>query len=180
MPLYEYDNEEDLERADLYKLLAALFLDIPAEEVLEELKDIDDFKVNESLDEIGQDFHDLFVHNTVPLYESFYNYPVGEQPGPWGKATEEVQRFYKTLGLTIDEELQIVPDHMSAELFFMSYLVENGFLPGQKKFLEEHLVKWIPLFCDGIQAHAKTDFYRRIAILLKELVSSDSEELRGV
>jgi TorA maturation chaperone TorD len=61
----------------------------------------------------------------------------------------------------------------------MSYLAANERIDEQRTFIEEHLIKWVPVFCDAVWEHAKTGFYKQIAILLKELVSSDYEHLRG-
>ncbi len=177
MPTFQNDNE--IERADLYKLVATLFLQAPTDDALVELSGIGGIKVEESAHVIGHDFHDLFVHNTVPFYESFYNYPLSEAPKTLGSATVEVRRFYESAGLTMEEELQIVPDHISAELLFMSYLAGNERIDEQRTFIKEHLIKWVPVFCDEVWEHAKTSFYKQIAILLKELVSSDYEDLRG-
>ena len=160
MPTFQNDNE--IERADLYKLVATLFLQAPTDDVLVELGGIGGIKIEESAHVIGHDFHDLFVHNTVPFYESFYNYPLGEAPKILGRATLEVRRFYESAGLTMEEELQIVPDHISAELLFMSYLAENERIDEQRTFIEEHLIKWVPVFCDEVWEHAKTVFISRL------------------
>jgi TorA maturation chaperone TorD len=178
VPTFQNDNE--IERADLYKLVATLFLQAPTNDVIVELGGIiGGIKIEESAHVIGHDFHDLFVHNTVPLYDLFYNYPLGEAPKTLWRATLEVRRFYESAGLTMEEELQIVPDHISAELLFMSYLAANERIDEQRTFIEEHLIKWVPVYCDAVWEHAKTGFYKQIAILLKELVSSDYEHLRG-
>ena len=174
-----FNNESRIERADLYKLLATFFLQAPTSDALAEFSGIEGIKVEESAHDIWHDFHNLFVHNKVPLYESFYNYPAGEIPKQWGMAAMDVQRIYESAGLTMEEELQIFPDHISTELLFMSYLVENGRINEQSAFIEGHLVRWVPIFCDEVLEHAQTGFYKQIAILLKELVSSDYKDLRG-
>jgi putative dimethyl sulfoxide reductase chaperone len=178
MPQFESDGE--LGRGDLYKLLATVFLEAPTDAVLREFEGIDDMAANASVHEVAHDFHDLFAHNQVPLYESFYNYPMGEGPRSWGSSTGDVQRFYESKGLAIGEDQHIAPDHIATELLFMSYLAENDFVDEQGRFLKVHMMKWVPVFCDEVHAHAKTEFYREIAILLKELVSSDYEELGGI
>ncbi len=173
-------NEEVRNRADLYRLIGSLFLEPPTDEVLGGLEGLKDFKVEETPHEISHDFHGLFANNVVPNCESFYNYPLGDGPRQWGRATEEVKKFYEAAGLTIDVETHLIPDHISAELFFLSWLIENEFLDEQEEFLDAHLIKWVPVFCDEVRKYAKTAFYKRVAILLKELVSSDYENPGGV
>jgi TorA maturation chaperone TorD len=62
----------------------------------------------------------------------------------------------------------------------MSYLIENGVLETQKKFLERHLVKWIPEYCDMIENHAGTIFYKEIANILKEFLLSEVEKFETI
>jgi TorA maturation chaperone TorD len=75
----------------------------------------------------------------------------------------------------IDEEISIIPDHISAELLFMSYLIENGLTEHRIKFLREHLFRWVPEYCDEIQRHANSAFYKEVANILKEFILSDYE-----
>lgn len=171
---------EDVERAKLYKLFSSLFVQEPSDEMLVEIKNIFGMRFNDTLYEIKIDFAHLFSETSGRLlpYESLYNYPLGDKPRLWGKATEEVQKFFRSAGLTIDEEIDIIPDHLSAELLFMSYLVESGLIERQKRFLGEHLLVWIPEYCFEIQRHAQTTFYKEVATLLKELIVSDGEEFQ--
>lgn len=178
MPQFEEDGE--LERGDLYKMIASVFLEAPTGAVFAGLEDIADITPAETEHDIGHDFHDLFAHNQVPVYESFYNYPMEEGPRRWGKATGDVQKFYESAGLAVWEDKQMAPDHISTELLFMSYLAENDHVIELGSFLREHVMKWVPAFCEEVEARAKTEFYRKIAILLEELVSSDYAELGGI
>ncbi len=175
MPFYY--NVEDIERAELYRLFAGLFIDEPSDEMLMQLKEVFQMKFADSPQEIRIDFAHIFLSPGGHLlpYESFYNYPLGEKPGLWGKATEEVQLFYSSAGIMMDEDISLIPDHISAELFFMSYLVENGLSGLQQRFLEDHLSKWIPEYCGEVQKHAGTNFYKEIANILKEFILSEHE-----
>ena len=40
-------------------------------------------------------------------------------------------------------------------------------------FVSNHLLKWIPLLCERIEAAAQTNFYRTIASLARTLVQED-------
>ena len=175
--MLHYDNEEDLERAELYTLFAGFFMKEPTVGMLMQVSEIFQMKFNDSIFEIGMDFVNNFVKsegNLLP-FESLYNYPIGDKPRPWGKAAEDVQAFYTKTGLVIDEEINLIQDHISVELLFMSYLIENDFIEQQKRFLEEHLRKWIPEYCNKIYKHAKTVFYKELANLLKEFILSEYE-----
>jgi len=174
-----YDDES--ERIELYRLFARLFIKEPDAETLSALKDIFSMKFNETSNELGDEFALFFSGASGHFlpYESLYNYPMGDKPRLWGKTTEEVQAFYSAAGLMIDQQIDLLPDHLAAELLFMSYLIEAALKEYQKIFLEEHLLKWVPLYCDELQRRAGTTFYRAVANLLKELLLSDYETLKG-
>ncbi|MBI5213289.1 MAG: molecular chaperone TorD family protein [Nitrospirae bacterium] len=172
-----YDNEEDIERAELYRLLAAIFMREPSGELIIQLKEIFQMKFDDSHEEIRVDFVNIFLRPDGHLLpcESLYNYPLGDRPRLWGKVTVEVQAFYNSAGLAIDEEIKLMPDHISMEMLFMSYLIENGLSMLQKTFLGEYLVKWAPEYCDELQKHAGTAFYKEVANILKEFILSEME-----
>jgi TorA maturation chaperone TorD len=174
-------NDEYNERARLYKLFSTLVMKEPSEETLLQIREIFRMKFDETPNEIREDFASIFLRPDLHLspHESLHNYPLGETPRLWGLATEEVQAFYRSTGLMLDEEADLIPDHLGVELLFMSYLIENDLTDHQKEFMEEHLLPWIPEYCDEVRKHAGTTFYRELAILLKEFVVSDNEQLSG-
>jgi len=174
-----YDNFEDDERAELYKLFAGLFIKEPEDGTLVQFKDMFQMEFNETSHEIRMDFARLFSGHGVRVkpFESIYNYSYGDRPKLWGNTTKAVQSFYRSEGLVISEELNPVPDHISIELVFMSYLIEKGLAEQQKKFMEEHILKWIPDCCDDIAKHAQTAFYKEICELLKDFIESDYDAL---
>lgn len=169
-------DEEEIERAELYKLFATLFSREPSDEIIYQFRDMFQMRFTEPPQAIRMEFLNLFSSHQLSPHESLYNYPPYELPRLWGKATEEVEAFYNSVGLMIDEEISLIPDHISAELFFMSYLVENKLLKEQKLFMEKHLLQWVPLYCDELEKHASTTFFREVAMLLKEFIITDYED----
>jgi len=171
-------DAEDDERANFYRLFSALFMSEPTEDFLVQFRDIFGIAITNTLDEISNDYLQLFSDSSghLPPYESLYNYQLPDNPRLWGKATEEVQSLYHANGLMIDEEIDIIPDHISAELLFMAYLIDNGLTELQTGFLEKHISSWMPDYCDEIPNFAQTVFYAGAAALLKEFISSEQEE----
>lgn len=169
-------DEEEIERSELYKLFASLFSREPSDELIYQFKEMFQMRFTEPPEIIRMEFMSLFSGHRLSPHESLYNYPPHELPRLWGRATEEVVAFYNSVGLTIDDEISLIPDHISAELFFMSYLIENRFLKEQKSFMEEHLLQWIPAYCEEISRQASTTFFREAAMLLKEFIITDYEE----
>ena len=69
-------------------------------------------------------------------------------------AYDEVQHFYREVGLEIGNP-GTMPDHIGVELNFLAILIQkmNGepekrlhYTEIAKRFLDEHLTRWIPQF----------------------------------
>lgn len=173
-------TEDNELRANTYRLLAGLFLKEPDEDVLATMKEDLEMTFDDSPEDIALDFMHIFSGPGEHLspYESLYNYPIGSKPALWGKAAEDAQSFYQAAGLVLDEEANMLPDHISAELLFMSYLAEKKDPELQKRFLDEHVMKWVPQFCDKVTDFAYTTFYKELAWLTKDFIEAEYKELR--
>jgi anaerobic sulfite reductase subunit A len=169
-------DDEDRDRAGYYRLLATVFSEKPSTEQVLAIQDAFDVDFADTIEEIGEDLDRLFVGSAARLQpvESLYNYPLGDRPRVGGRAAQEVSTVYSSAGLTIDEEWGAVPDHLAAELLFISYLIDNGQSEAEARFLNEHLLEWVPDFCDDLTREAETGFFRAVANLLKDLILSDS------
>lgn len=128
----------------------------------------------------------------APPYESMYT-----EGRVMGESTLEVIKKYREAGLAASPDFKNLPDHIAAELEFMYYLAfkeaeawEKGdvekifhYLLMQKRFLKEHLTKWIPQFCERILKNASSDFYKSLAKITEGYInieSSEKEVLREV
>ncbi len=49
----------------------------------------------------------------------------------------------------------------------------------EKKFLEQHLIKWIPEFCEKVKQEAELPFYRDMGALTKRFLELEQEEVKG-
>lgn len=74
-------------------------------------------------------------------------------------------------------------DHIATELAFVAYLYQQAadamrrddqdterWLTRKQLFVQRHLKQWALTFCDEVIAHAKTNFWKGIALLTKGLV----------
>jgi len=94
-----------------------------------------------------------------------------------GDSTLDVINRYREEGLDTAKNFSDAPDHITAELEFMYYLIFKeieafsnsdiataiGFIQKQKCFLESHLLAWIPEFVGNIIENAETWFYQNLA-----------------
>ncbi|GMQ79591.1 MAG: molecular chaperone TorD family protein [Thermodesulfobacteriota bacterium] len=109
----------------------------------------------------------------------------------WGASTVDVKKFIEATGLGYEAGYKGMPDHISVEFEFMAALARRevqAWFEGdeasarscvavQKKFLEEHLIQWIPDFCEKVIRHAELPFYRAVAELTRGFIEFEIEEL---
>lgn len=93
----------------------------------------------------------------------------------------QVRGWYRRYGLVVDKFNVESDDHMGLELIFAAHLAglalearEAGdevscveLVAAQRGFLSEHLLRWGGLWCEQVLQHARTDYYRGIAMAIK-------------
>jgi TorA maturation chaperone TorD len=109
----------------------------------------------------------------------------------WGKSTVEVKKFIETAGLEYTSAYTGLPDHICVELEFMQEVIKRELqawkekdregaiycLKIEKKFIEEHMARWVPGFCDKIIEYAELSFYREMAKLTKSFMENEHREI---
>ena len=122
-----------------------------------------------------------------PPYEGLYkiNKDVGQ-------SLLEVKAFYRKAGMLPDETTQEPPDYICIEMDFMKTLcfreqdqwkAEGEVLDTittEELFLREHLGSWVGEFCQQVEKHALTDFYRGLALILEAVVLTDMQYMGGL
>jgi TorA maturation chaperone TorD len=167
MALLEGDNE----RAESYRILADLFFGPPDAETLKSIKEDLGLESKETEEEVLADFEYL------NSYEGGKMLPLESLHADDMNVADSVTDFYLSTGLTFEDEYETVPDHISLEFLFMSYLIDIDNRELQKKFLEEHIANWVPYYCEEVAKEAKTLFYREIAGITKDFIESEYEGL---
>ncbi len=161
--------EDDKERAESYRVLADIFFAPPDAENMESIREDLGLESKETQEEVLADFNSLFI------------YPGGELPPLESLQAEglniadSVTGFYYGTGLTFDEEYETLPDHISLEFLFMSYLIDIDNRELQQKFLEQHIANWVPYYCEKVMNRAKTLFYREIVQIAKDFIDYEFE-----
>ena len=136
-----------------------------------------EFKASADLESLKVDFSKLFVGPyTLPAapYGSVY---LESERKMMGNSTLDVRNRYREAGLDTAKTFKDAPDHISAELEFMYYLIFKeveafasadietaiDFIEKQRSFLEDHLMAWVPEFASSITENAKNPFYTNLA-----------------
>jgi TorA maturation chaperone TorD len=161
------------------------------------LEGIDDFlqnPENELLEDLAVEYARLFLGpgKHVSPHESVHHQRDDGQWGNlWGASTAEVKKFIETTGLGYSDDFKGIPDHITVELEFMQQLTlreEQAWMNAdadaavscrqtEKKFIEGHLVRWIPDFCKNVMQQAELPFYRALAALTRSFIEFEIQEM---
>ena len=146
--------------------------------------------------ELAVDFARLFVvrsrsekHAAYP-FESVYT---SEGHHTMDRARDEVRALYRAAGLARDERWNVGEDHVALELEFMAELSRRAeaacacgddaalddVLRRQASFLDAHLLSWVGLLAQAMEAVAHTPFYRGLARFLVGWLRDDRTFLRA-
>lgn len=124
------------------------------------------------------------AYGPPPPYESVYR---GAQF--MGEVTLSVIRAFHDAGFEQIETSVGPADHIVSELKFMAALCfreqeawERGesdralqWVLQEKRFLDDHIMKWIPAFCDALKKSAKERYFVCLADLTLEACESDTD-----
>lgn len=130
-----------------------------------------------SEEELTVEYAKLFVgpyEMKAPPYGSLYLDP-GRKV--MNDSTLKVQRMYEEAGLSLDEQVKELPDHIRVEFEFIYYLIYKEveaieksemtkaleFREKQKVFLERFLKPWVPVFCAQLRDSTDNEFYATLA-----------------
>jgi TorA maturation chaperone TorD len=189
--------DEETARAEMYGLLAMLYLTPPAAEVWQALQ----LAVTEApasgafleepwqqlvgqardltLAQVSQEFDDLFGGVGKPDIDLFGSvHQVGflnERP------LVELRHDLATLGLVSNPDTGLASeDHIAYLCEVMRFLIAGDDvtvcnLTQQQAFFNKHLHPWVDALCDVIEAHPKARFYRALAVLTRAFASVERQ-----
>ena len=109
----------------------------------------------------------------------------------WGDRTVAVRNFIECAGVGYRKNFKGIPDHISVELEFMAMLARfeaeewqagnaeraANCLEYQREFLAMHLGAWCGKFCTQVIERAGMPLYRQMATLLRDLVTTEIEDV---
>jgi len=151
---------------------------------------------DELIENLAVEYTRLFLgpgRHISPHESIHYERDDGDWGKLWGASTVEVKKFVESLGLKYKESDTSIPDHISVELELMQRVIEkekqawnenNGkdalhYLKIEHMFMEDHLSKWIPEFCDKVTAEAEMSFYPEMAKLTKSFIELEEKEINN-
>lgn len=127
----------------------------------------------------------LFVGPSTPAVMPYASFWLTEDMSQRQAATQLVLDLYAEGGFDIGEDFRELPDHIAAELEFLYLLVfkcnqaENeservATTALLRRFVAEHLDRWIDAFASAVTAQAQCAFYRELATLTHDFVRREA------
>lgn len=140
----------------------------------------------EECDRVCDDHVQLFIGPGklgAPPWESIYGDGDRDQV-LWTVSTLSVRHWYLRHGFDRTSDFHEPEDHVGLELEFVSLLatraadaLQHGHedaaaeaVAAMRGFLLEHVVVWVPKWCAAVVRHARTDFYRGVALTVNAVV----------
>ena len=192
-------------RSYYYGFLSTVYLQEPTREFIKSLRESNILDVLNKSDlrfdkEINNDVSDKHLNDLVLEYTRLFIGP-GKHVSPyesvyrdnedalWSETTVKVKNFIESSGLEYSYNWSGLPDHIGVELEFMQRLTchENeawaredkkqaiSCLEFEKRFIDEHLSQWVPIFCNKVKEETRVAFYREMAELTRQFIDFDSE-----
>lgn len=144
-----------------------------------------------NLSHLASEYTRCFGHTLsmeCPPYETQYEYPhIFQQT----QGLADIAGFYRAFGLEVSNSAGERLDHITVELEFMSFMAykhayamaQHGeeqvmiCLDALKKFMKEHLGRWVPTFTAQLARKAGEGFYKELAELTAWWVLQDAKQL---
>lgn len=201
-------------RSDLYEILSLLFQEAPSPELLAVFKHSDFLQIvklllspeslacwtrfasgkmplNHLQARFRLEYNNLFLVPTsqrVVARESAFFHEPG-QPQAAQKRVEDVQKYYRRIGMNPLAKFKEEPDHLSQMMHFMSVLCdrERDYLGKKNRpqlesncqiqadFVAKHLAPWIPRIRERMHRATRFPFFRNVADLMEEFVLREAE-----
>lgn len=145
------------------------------------------FEMEEDYDALHWDYTRMFIGPSkipCPIWESSY---LNKEGLLFQEETLQVRRIYLRNQLMSLQSGHEPDDHLGLELDFMYQLSRlavdlakegnidsfHKTLADQKHFLNEHLLTWNNLFCENVNNHSETDFYKGMVKILNGFLNID-------
>ncbi len=140
--------------------------------------------------ELLVDYTRLFLGPTGALAQPYGSVWLEDGSSLMRDSTVAVNALYDEGGFELAEDFRDLPDHVAAELEFLYLLLfrraeaarnadpaaAERFAQTQRRFLDEHLGRWVAPFTAAVRDGAQTAFYRGLGGLTESFVRSEVHE----
>jgi TorA maturation chaperone TorD len=117
------------------------------------------------------DFTSVFIMHTHPVESAILDNSKDIATG----MENPVMQFYLDYGYNVNMNQThiMAPDHMAVEIGFMQNLVQQNDYATQKKFMQMHILPWMPPFLIAAEEMLDTPLYKDLCDFATEFIVSD-------
>jgi len=131
---------------------------------------------------LAEEYERLLVgpgQTSCPPYESMWYEDAPQQRGiMMGSAAGQVLALYRQAGLTMRPHQGELPDHLVVELEALAWSLEQNRAPAvATALLNDHLLAWLPRFCERVVAETNHPYYRALATLTPTWTAAMADRL---
>ncbi|AWR93803.1 TorD/DmsD family molecular chaperone [Acidianus brierleyi] len=110
-----------------------------------------------------------YKHLKCPPYESWYR-----EKTLYGKSTQEVLEYYTKYKIIPQKQ---VPDHISTEFEFVSFLFFINEENDANDFIKTHILNWVPQLAQDIINNAYGEYTRELGKALLAFVNEEKKRI---
>ncbi len=133
------------------------------------------------LNNLRSDYNRLFANNGASIVPSKASVYIGGQSSGVFKKPENVSEFYDSYGWVSKLRERMDDDHLGIELLFLTRMIDKYLVLDDEpcrremrneinRFIDNHLLTWLPRWNELIQKHASTLCYKGIGTLIHACV----------
>ena len=118
----------------------------------------------------------------APLYESCYEF---EGAPLMGRAATEMKKRFEAQGLSVADNIQEPPDHLSIELEYLYFLLDRGWrdqnsgvIGEGSAFASNVMLPWVSELSEKLASEGECRFYPLIATILVEILNFIGSEFK--
>lgn len=130
-------------------------------------------------DELAADFAAIYLTHAyrVSPCESVWR---DEDHLAWQEPTFAVRDWYRRYDLAVSDWRALPDDHLAHQLEFIAWLLEKNEAEAAARFMDAHLLTFLPDFCALVTERVATDFYRSLAGITQAAVVALRRQLPEV
>jgi TorA maturation chaperone TorD len=198
LPFASLDDHEEIARAEVYGLLAALWVGAPDAALHQNLRsavteapvagaflerswgDVVAAAQRLPVAAIQDEYDALFGGVGKPEVFLYGSYHLAGHLN--GKPLVDLRSDLERLGLERPASVSETEDHLASLCEVMRYLIAGddagvSNLGAQQRFFNAHLRGWIEPFCELLAAHPRADFYRAVAAFTADFCAVEAQGL---
>ena len=131
-----------------------------------------------SIEILKEEYTRLFVNNPNESCAHPYSSVYLDSSGLLRqRGEEEARKFYEMAGLEYSRAQKEPSDFLPTELFFISELLYRENFSTLSSFLENHFLKWFPLFKNRLESLKPNTYYKILADITEALTNLLKKEV---